>query len=181
MSYGMTLSPLAKPVLVEQAQLSDLDTVLAILEEAAQWITAKGINQWYPGCFRDSERREEICASLQRGEVYLAILADGQIVGTVTLQSVGTRDQQLWKERAGERAFYIHALAVRRLPAAKGVGRYLLHWCEEMALLTDIYTIRLDCMAENHALCTYYEQSGFTRCGEAHHNAWNAKLYEKNL
>jgi RimJ/RimL family protein N-acetyltransferase len=41
--------------------------------------------------------------------------------------------------------------------------------------------IRLDCMAENPALCAYYEQAGFTYCGETRGKGWKAALYEKKV
>ena len=41
--------------------------------------------------------------------------------------------------------------------------------------------IHLDCMAENSALCTYYEQVGFTYRGERRGKGWKAALYEKKV
>jgi RimJ/RimL family protein N-acetyltransferase len=41
--------------------------------------------------------------------------------------------------------------------------------------------IRLDCMAENPALCAYYEQVGFTHRGETQGKGWKAALYEKKV
>jgi len=39
----------------------------------------------------------------------------------------------------------------------------------------------LDCMAENPALCAYYEQIGFTYHGETQSKGWKAALCEKKV
>jgi len=50
---------------VVQARASDLDTVLSILEEAAQWLVSRGIDQWQPGSFS----RQRIADRIERGEM----------------------------------------------------------------------------------------------------------------
>ena len=55
------------PVEIALVVLDDLDDVLDILNEAARWLTSRGINQWIDGF-----PRELIARNISRGEVYLA-------------------------------------------------------------------------------------------------------------
>ena len=106
---------------VVRAEPSDLDSVVSILEEVAQWIITKGIDQWpatLPGHWR-----QRIAESIQRKEVYLARL-DGEPVGTLTLQ---WSDELVWGNVPDD-AGYVHKLAIRRAVAGRGLGHYLLGW-----------------------------------------------------
>jgi GNAT superfamily N-acetyltransferase len=75
----------------------------------------------------------------------------------------------------------VHCLAIRRAFAGIGLGRYLLQWAEQRIAAVGKKFIRLDCMAENPALCAYYEQVGFTHRGETQGKGWKAALYEKKV
>lgn len=66
----------------------DVDTALSILEEAARWLTSRGIDQWSPGSFP----RRRILGRIERREMYLAEL-DGQTFGTLALQ---WSDEEVW-------------------------------------------------------------------------------------
>lgn len=65
---------------VVQADLDDVEAVVAILEEAARWLIKKGVPTWIPGTLEPVMR-----PAIERGEVYLAKL-NNQPVATVTLQ-----------------------------------------------------------------------------------------------
>lgn len=68
-------------IAVSRAELSDVETVLRILNEAAAWLCARGVDQWEVGQWR----RAKLAAAIERGETYLA--SDGmQVVATLTLQ-----------------------------------------------------------------------------------------------
>ena len=70
-----------------------MDTVLSILEEAARWMTARGISGWTPGSFS----RRRILERIGRGEMYLARFA-GQTFGTLALQ---WSDEEVWGYAGG--------------------------------------------------------------------------------
>jgi len=175
MSYeGLLLTP-AGGIIIEQAQPSDLDRVLDILEEAADWLISRGINQWQPGLFR-KVRRQSIADQVSRGEVYLA-KRDGQAIGTLTLQWA---DKMFWGNVPDD-AGYIHRMAIHRAYADMKLGRHLLQWGEVKVASAGRDYLRLDCMAENQALRQYYEQAGFTYRGEVRGEGWRASLYEKKV
>lgn len=155
---------------IGRAGPTDLDTVLGILEDAARWLTSRGIDQWRPGSFD----RRALADRAGRGELYLARV-DGRPAGTLTLQ---TSDPLFWPG-APDDARYLHKLAVRRVHAGQGLGRRLLQWAEEATAAAGKRYLRLDCMAESVALRAYYEAAGFAHRGDKYGKDWSASLYEK--
>lgn len=151
---------------------ANIDTVLGILEDAARWLTSRGIDQWRPGRFD----RDGLAASLSRGEVYLATV-DGRPAGTLTLQ---TSDPLFWPNVSDD-ALYLHRLAIHRTYAGQGLGLYLLRWAEEATASAGKRYLRLDCMAESNVLRAYYESAGFSYRGNVTGKNWGASLYEKSV
>ena len=152
-----TTGPIATaigPVDIALAAPADLDDVLDILNETAQWLTSRGINQWVDGF-----PRELIAADISRGEVYLA-RRERRAVGTFTLQ---WSDELFWPA-ATRAAGYLHRIAVRR--EARGLGVELLKRAERVTAASGRKLLRLDCFAANDALCAYYERAGFARRGD---------------
>jgi predicted phosphodiesterase len=154
-----------------RAEPHQLDDVLALLEEAAAWLTARGIDQWQPGSFS----QPQLAAGISRGEVYLARRGD-EAVGTITLQ---WWDALVWGELPAA-AGYVHNLATRRA-AAPGLGALLLGWAEQQAAAAGKHYLRLDCMADNMHLRRYYERTGFIDRGRLSMHGWNRQRYEKRL
>lgn len=139
---------------VERATADDADTFLGIHEEAARWLWERGIRQWRPGAFQ----REWLDEPIARGELYIARLR-GEPVGTLLIQ---WSDEYTWGKRPDDSG-YIHGLRVRRSASGRELGQALLRWAEgEIARAGRTYA-RLDCIANNPALCAYYERAGYTR------------------
>lgn len=159
------------PLRVVQARPSEVEVICAILEEAARWLSARGIDQW-PASFD----RAPVAAGIERGEVYLAIV-DGQPAGTVRLQAA---DPSVWGDDAND-ALYVHRLAVRPTYRGHGLGLALLQWAEGVALGRGKTYLRLDCMLENDGLRRYYLAAGFRECGMVAGPTWSARLFEKQL
>lgn len=158
---------------VVPAQEKDLDTVLGILNEAAEWLASRGIpDQWRPGSFS----REAFLVQIGRREVYLAKLGR-EVVGTITLQ---WNDEIFWKEAPPD-AGYVHKLAVKRVYAGRGFGLRMLEWAARQASAAGKKFLRLDCVADNRTICEYYEKAGFTRRGDLQHFGLKLSLYEKKI
>ncbi len=156
-----------------QAHEEDLDTVLDILYEAAEWLAERGIHsQWRPGTLSRTTFLEQI----RRREVYLARLGE-EVVGTVTLQ---WEDQPFWGNTPPD-AGYIHKLAIKRAFAGRGLGLEILEWAEAQARRAGKRFLRLDCIADNPRIREYYERVGFIHRGDLDHSGWKASLYEKKL
>jgi ribosomal protein S18 acetylase RimI-like enzyme len=176
MAYQSSLTTPAGEISIIQAQPSDIDTIQGIYDEIAHWLLARGIRQWLPEDFS----RQRMLASIGRGQLYLARQGETP-VGMLTLQ---WSDLLIWGDALPD-AGYVHGLAVRRAFAGKDIGGMLLRWAGEMALAEGKDYLRLDCWADNFALCRYYERAGFTfkrfRIFQGKTHEWRASLYEKKL
>jgi len=80
MTREHSLSTSSGTITIAQAQPSDIDIVISILEEAGQWLLERGIYQWLPGSFS----RDRIASSFELGQVYLAKQGE-EAIGTLTL------------------------------------------------------------------------------------------------
>jgi len=170
----LTTKPSQQPsgldVTVCQDTVADLDTFLDILDEATQWLASRGIDQWQGGF-----SRARGTLAISRGEMYLASI-DGKAAGILLLQ---TSDEAIWGPDQRD-ALYVHALAVHRAFAGRGVGVALLRWAEEQVVACGRRWLRLDCMAANSALRHYYQEAGFTLRGEVRSRVWAACLFERD-
>ena len=152
----MNLETEAGRLTIARAGASDYDAVMAILREAADWISERGNSPWNHWYMDVGERilRERI----QHHEVYLA-RRNGVPVATVTIQ---WSDPEQWGARGLDgRAGYIHAIAITRSVGGMHVGERLLEWAVQRISAHGRQFARLDAIASNAVLCRYYEQRGF--------------------
>ena len=163
---------------IARAGAADYDAVMAILREAADWISARGNppwNHWY------MDAGERILRDrLAHHEVYLA-RRDDVPVGTVTIQ---WNDAETWGERGLDgHAGYIHGIAITRSVGGMRVGERLLEWAVEKVAVRGRQFARLDAIASNSALCRYYEQHGFVSLGTTtlFGGMYTARLFERGL
>jgi GNAT superfamily N-acetyltransferase len=141
-----------EPVRIRRAEPDEGPVVLGVLDDAARWLAARGVEQW-PAAFR----AEWIEPALGSGEVWLAERA-GAAIATVTLQW----SDPLWPDDG--LAGYLHRFAVRRQVA--GLGTELLGWAATTTRERGRDRLRLDCSATNASLRAYYENAGFLFCGD---------------
>jgi hypothetical protein len=131
----------------------DLADVLAVLDDAAGWLWRRRVHQW-PERFLP----EWVMPALRRGETTLA-LGNGVPVATFTLSWEDTA----WPD-APDDAGYVHRLAVCR--SAAGIGPILMEHIRGRVIERERSFVRLDCVASNATLCSYYERTGFRHCGD---------------
>jgi GNAT superfamily N-acetyltransferase len=151
---------------------ADHQAIGAILDDAREWIAARGIAQWSRP-FDD----EWIAARIASGEFWVGRLA-AEPVAVVRLLWA---DPVFWGERDDGAAAYLHTLAVRRGWHGQALGARLLDWAAGMARTTGRQTLRLDCMADNLALRRYYERAGFTPVAPSRLGDETVMLFEKVL
>src|SRR6266851_2152453 len=102
---------------IARAGAADYDRVMAILHEAADWLSARGNPQWKHWHMEVGERM--LRDRIEHHEVYLA-RRDGVPVGTLTIQ---WSDPEQWGERGLDgQAGYIHGIAITRALGGKRVG-----------------------------------------------------------
>jgi protein-tyrosine phosphatase len=154
---------------VDAADEATLTAFVAIHEEAAAWLWARGVKQWHAGHFTLETLRRELG---EGHEVYIARRA-GVAAGGFTLQ---WDDLENWGERPPV-AGYLHALCVRRADAGRGLGAALLDFAGERVAEFGRPWLRLDCWEGNATLRAYYERLGFTYHGIGD-EGW-AALYQR--
>jgi ribosomal protein S18 acetylase RimI-like enzyme len=158
---------------LQQANEADVDAIVAILQAAAAWLKNKGIEQWK---WPDQFSPDRIANEVQNGQFWVA-RCHNEVIGTFKLQHT---DPVFWPED-GVAALYLHSLAIDRRFAGCGLGRELLRRTEVMAATQNKEFLRLDCMAENAALCGYYRRAGFEPCGHVHGQGWSSEKFQKRV
>lgn len=140
---------------IRQANTSDFDAILGLLEESVQWLRGKGLDQWSTW----ETWRTKMRPSLERGDVWL--LCDrGEIIGTVTVETAG--DSDFWsREELNDPAAYVSKLAVRRDRAGENLGQLLLDWAGDHAYRYGCDYLRLDAWKSNERLHAYYLAHGW--------------------
>jgi ribosomal protein S18 acetylase RimI-like enzyme len=145
---------------IATASTDDLDRYLDLLEELAEWMHSRGIEQWPRGRARNG--RDYYKASVDRQELHLAFVA-GEFAGGLRLLK---SDPVVWPDVVEGEALYLYTLAVRRTFSGRGVGRELLAWAERQVAAAGRRYLRLDCVPGNAFLRRYYEDAGFIARGE---------------
>jgi GNAT superfamily N-acetyltransferase len=154
---------------VRRCQARDVAAVAGLLDEATVWVGERGYEQW-PLPFP----RDELEAAVERGEVYVAEV-DREVVATVTLL---WDDPMYWGDRPADAA-YVHRLAVRRACAGRRIGSAIVEWADMTAGAAGRAFLRLDCLADNPGIRSYYEQLGFEHRGDLVVNNRNMSIYER--
>ena len=139
---------------------SDLDRYIDLLEELAEWMQSRGIEQWPRGRARSG--RDYYKTSVEQRELHLAFI-DDELVGGLRLL---LRDPIVWPDIAADDGLYLYNLAVRRTFSGRGLGRALLAWAERQVAAAGRRYLRLDCVPGNMFLRRYYEDAGFVARGE---------------
>ena len=164
---------LGSDVRIIRAQQGDLDRVLEILEEASRWLSSKGLEtQWR----LSPAFRETIKNNIECGHVYVVKDVE-ETIGTITLQ---WSDKEFWGDLPPDSG-YVHKLAIKRSYGGKRLGLRMLQWAEAKARVEGKRYLRLDCLASNKTIRTYYERAGFVHVRDTEAAGWTASLYKKNL
>jgi GNAT superfamily N-acetyltransferase len=154
---------------LRRARPDEIDVVLAVLTQAAGWLRRRGVEQW-----PDRFAVDWVMPAVERGETWLADV-DGETVGTVVVQ---WDDPIFWPAYPAD-AGYLHRLAVRH--HGDDLGRRLLAWAERHAADNGKTFLRLDCVASNARLRTYYERAGYEHVGDVAVGEYTQARYEKNV
>jgi len=165
-------------LIFRRAAPEDYEILHAIMRDAARWLMSRGIDQWNwvekPVGIAFLRKR------LESAEMYFAFV-NNEAVATVSVQ---WDDPDIWGERGHDGlAGYVHGLAVKRSAAGRGMGEKLIDFAAGVILANRRALLRLDCMAGNAALRSYYLNLGFCELGE-HHSAktgFDSALFERMI
>lgn len=163
-------------MLVELARSSDAAALVALRDDIARWLTARGVTQWNPGEFPLDWMRSWI----RDGRVHVAREPSG-IVATV---AVLWEDADIWGPDPSRTAGYIHLLMVERHRAGRGLGDVMLAHAEGRIARGGRQRARLDAVATNQVLQDWYRHRGYREVGtrEFEDDDWyDTVLMEKEL
>jgi ribosomal protein S18 acetylase RimI-like enzyme len=133
-------------------QDSEVDTAVAILDAAAEWLMARGIRQWTTTYPRELYQRAQ-----ERGENFGLVDGD-RVVAIVTV----TAPPPEWDaELRGQDVRWITKLAVAPDCHGRGLGRRLTQETLEHLRREGAPRAWLDC--RNGPLVAFYESLGFAR------------------
>lgn len=165
---------------ITPAREEDLDEILALFDEAIEWLGARGLSgQW--GTRPTSElpqMQNRFREWIERGSLFVA-RSDGELVGTVAVGAgVPAYAAEVLAPLPGP-AFYLEAFATTRRHAGSGIGAQILSWAEEYTTRQGQRYLRLDCWADNPGLCAYYKRAGYRAIDEFFVGTWRGQLFEK--
>ena len=99
-----------------------------------------------------------------------------ELIGAFRL---GWNGAPLWTEEAN--AGYLYSLALRPRYIGHGLGSTVIEWLRKHFVLLGKEKFRVDCIAANKVLRTWYEGLGFRYQGVAADGPYTLALYELDL
>ena len=145
-------------MIITPACPEDLAVILAMRQEASDWLHARGIDQWRRPWPNREAMLNRIAASIAAGETWMIYDDSGNAAATIAVDEFA--DPQLWTpEEIAQPSMYLHRFIVRR--AYAGIGAEILNWASAYAARQGKHWVRVDVWTHNTALHTYYRRHGF--------------------
>jgi len=168
------------PLMLGRATERDLDVIIGLIDEAAEWLRTRNTDQWAQPWPSEEERSHRILKDLQAQKSWIVWDEGCSAAATITADP---EDSPIWpKETLRDRAVYVSRLVVSRRHAGRGLGSGLLDWAGLSARrrLTARW-VRVDVWTTNTALHAYYLRQGFEFCGfsETINHYPSAALFQK--
>ena len=146
---------------IAQAVPDDLETLIAFRDQAANWLAARGIDQWSEPWPSDDLMVDGMLRNIHAGETFIVRDDDDTPAATITINRWAEPDLWTEAERA-EPALYAHKATVDRAYAGQGLGAELLDWAGTRAANEGALWLRVDVWTTNDKLQQYYLDQGFT-------------------
>lgn len=154
---------------IRKTSLSDTEDILRILSDASASLKALGLDQWqngYPG-------RKELEADIARGESYVVINEEGNVIASGMISMAGEPDYDTitegsWlTESSSDHPTYavVHRLAVSRTAKKRGVASFFFAEAEHKARLAGMKSMRIDTHEGNTPMRSLLTKCGFHECG----------------
>lgn len=159
-----------------QAQLTDLNQILTIIDAAVARMLREGKQQWdetYPAM---SDILRDL--TLQQGYV----LTSGRKIlayGAVVFSGEPAYDDLDGEWLSDSPYVVVHRLAVAQEEQQRGVGGLFLRSVENMAAANGIGSFRIDTNFDNNAMLRLLEKEGFEYCGDIRYDRGSRRAFEK--
>lgn len=161
---------------IKQVNENELNKVLNILKDAAEWLKNKNIDYWQNWHDPPQNHINWIHNGLKKNQFYF-VHENDSFLGMFRLQY---QDEMFWGEK-NDKSGYIHSFTTNRKLSNKEIGYKILNKIEK-DLKSDGYNyIRLDCGIHLQKLCNYYINYGFKEVGKTIVGGEKLVLLEKLL
>lgn len=162
----------------EKARMDQVDDIWAILSDAIARRRADGSNQWQDGY----PNLSIVNSDVEHGYGHV-VTCDGLVVAYCALiynnEPAYADIEGAWRSDAD--FLVLHRVAVAKDYLGKGISKYILKSIEEVALATQVFSIRADTNFDNAAMLALFEKNGYAYCGEVYFRGSPRKAFEKVL
>jgi len=152
----------------------DVEAAILIMKEVAKWLIIKGEPIWE---ITNLTKEKLLGTNLSENNFYTA-WEYGKPIAAMILQWY---DPEFWPNIGPFESGFIHKLCVSREYAGKGISTEMIFFAELECKNKDIKKLRLDCDANRHKLCSFYENYGFKEIDRRKIGIYNIAFYEKNI
>jgi GNAT superfamily N-acetyltransferase len=133
--------------------------IVSLIEDAADWLRSRGIDQWAQPWPNRAGRDSRIEAHLHAGKTWIAWDRE---VAAATITADNRPDPHWPEPLQREPAVYLHRLVVDLPYRGHGLGAALIDWTGQQALRQHgARFIRVNAWTTNLGLHRYYEELGF--------------------
>ena len=164
---------------IRTGSVADADDVLAMLDEAVDWLVGLGrTGQWGTEHWTADPRKvERARALIGEGDLWIAEI-DGKSVGAILLNE----SPMPYVEPLEERELYVRLLITSRAHKGQGIGGELVAQARAEAQRRGIALLRVDCYAgDDQSLVGFYESAGFTRSFPFTVGEWPGMVLEQRV
>ena len=168
-------------VLIRPARPGELGPLPALLSRAVEHMNASGNPQWGP----DYPTPAHYLADAARGELYLALTAEGAIAGAACLNTAEAPEYAPLPWTAPGPAMVVHRMVVDPCCQRQGVGSALFAYAEALARRRSLSSLRVDTYSLNAPMLSLIAGRGFRQVGVVHFDREGRPLgflcFEKRL
>lgn len=154
---------------IKTAEPQDLEELLRLLNEAADWLVSIGQPLWA----MNELAPERIAREIEQG-LFQVAMQDGAMAGAFLFQM---EDPTAWPDMPLGEATYIHRFAVARAYGGSGLSNAMLEWSKKRTRELGRKYVRLDCLPRPR-LCAFYERNGFVEHSRSRNGVYDVVRYE---
>ena len=146
-----------------QANISDLDQIVEIIELSKKYLKETKVDQWQDGY----PAKEDLRRDIESRNSYVLTNKDEIVATTViSLDGESTYNSIFNGEWiTNEEYIVMHRVAVHNKYKGKGIFKELIKEAESLALNNDIFSIKIDTHRDNVSMQRAVVKNDFKRCG----------------
>ena len=161
-----------------KAELTELEQIWKILQQAIQRRKEDGSNQWQDGY----PNPEVIQKDIEKGSGFV-LVENEKIIGYTALL---INDEPAYaaiegKWLSNDEFLVLHRVAIAEEHLGKGLAKMIMKYIEAFAVSNNIYSVKADTNYDNLAMIKIFENLGYSYCGEVCFRGSHRKAYEKAL